>query len=96
MHTISDFEDIRGIFLVLSIIAIEGPANLSNIKDSSRNTQKLGTNAIRTSVNNLLEMKLIKGVPGSRFSERRVALSEKGKKLIPLLNQINEILQEEV
>ncbi|NPD90446.1 MAG: hypothetical protein HGN29_17165 [Asgard group archaeon] len=88
MYPITEFEKHKGIFTILLIFE-EKKLNLTEIK---KLTGK-GVNAIRNSVEKLLQLELLELVPVEKLMERRVQLSEKGKKLIPLLMEINDILK---
>ena len=90
MNNIYSLENQKGIFQVLLLFDSSSKFNLTEIGEKT----KLGRMAVRNSVDQLLELHLLEQAPAERFSERKVQLSEKGKKIIPLLKDIDEIIRQ--
>ncbi|MGC9781724.1 MAG: hypothetical protein HZR80_20960 [Candidatus Heimdallarchaeota archaeon] len=88
MFDITFLEDQKGIFEVLLLFDDNSQYNLSEI---GRKTT-LGRMAVRNSVDRLLGLGLIEPAPAEKLMERKVRLSENGKKVIPHLKEINNII----
>ncbi len=90
MNSLQKLEEQKGIYEILLLLDMYNNLNLSELKDKCITAGKY---AIKNSVERLISIGLVTRMPTDKLMETRVQLSEKGKKIIPLLKNIDEILE---
>lgn len=90
MNSLQKLEEQKGIYEILLLLDKHDNLNLSELKNKCMTAGKY---AIKNSVERLMLIGLVIRMPSDKLMETRVQLSEKGKKMIPLLKDINEILE---